>query len=701
MPWHQGTPASDLGIDWRGADDAAQADPGLCWAALTGFGTYRPADTQGLRQVLLELAPGASGPGLLAAIAQADRDAAAQQQGPWLRLAPATVLRLQAWATPAVDRFVVGWMRLDGFAASPLAPWVHRYRVALVAADESLPLPPPPPALADSGDNGDGDADGRCAAIDATRSEPVIGIIDFGCAFAHPSFRTTAADGSPGTRVRALWDMGRAHDGSGPWTACADFGHGREAHAPALGRLLADVQRQGLHGADAEGACYQRAGLDELLDPRRRWTHGTAVMNLAAGGLAPGGRADAASQADIVFVQLPRAAMEDLSGGWLGAHVVDAMHYLRRRAGGRQLLVNLSLGAYAGPHDGQSLLEQALDAMARHWDAVIVLAAGNARGRHLHAQAELAPGETAQLKWVLPASDATQSFLELWTSHVAASHHPAAAPLLHLRVDHPAVPAMPWLQAGGAAWYRADAQSPPVVSVLQVPGTRAGSGSLVRVSMAPTDRQAQLPRWGRTRAPSGHWTLSLHNPGDQALQVHAWIERDDPDRSPRSLRVQSLLQAPVGPFRRDDGATLTSAACGTHTLVVGSVAERGPGAAPRLAPDSSIGPARAGPRQGPDLVAPGLHLSPRGPVGLKVPANLSDARPVRVSGTSLAAPQVVRAAYRSLAAGVKGGAGTLLTHWFGGQPTPRSAASLPPLSRRDPRLGLGVLDRQGHFTPRR
>ncbi len=753
MGWQILAPAAQAGgIDWTdGAADAAakHADPYLFWAGLTGFGTYQSADAAGLRRAAIELAEHTDAGKFLHAIDAENLQRWHAGKPPVLQLAPHYRKALHQ-ANGETHRFFVARMDLDAFEASPLAAQVHSYRVSLVGGVEGAAGQAPSPAAAT-----EAPVLGQAARKKSGRGQrPVIGIIDTACAFAHPRFSRTAAGPSWSTRISHLWDMGREARAAGDplWSAVPDFGYGRETDGARLDSLIALAATTPGSAAPAaakvgnaavERRCYEAAGLPELLSPQRRWSHGTVVADFAAGSCpancacAPEQRCakannhDAAADADIIFVQLPADAVADLSCGWLSASVIDALNYIAQKAAGRPLVCNLSFGAYAGSHDGESLLERALDALARDAQGrlSLVLSAGNgrlvgrtptpAKGIGLHAGVRLAAVGTAAAKksfrWYLPANDSTQSFLEIW--YAAALPVPSAppatdrdttapAPDIEIVLDHDDAPGMPALRGPGGCWYsaaRSPTQQRPVASVLHVPGTHAGGAhGLILLALGPTDREVALPEWGQARAPSGYWTVRLRNRGGTPVDVHAWVERNDPDLSVRSQSAQShLFEMPAGQLSAEvgDEYTLTGQACGFETLVVGSRVEHDPDPM-RLALDSSVGPARRGGRQGPDLLAAGVRRAQVGLVGIEAAANLSGAQ-VRVSGTSIAAPRVARLIYNewvaSTAPTLNGSRGGSLQRWFGlPVVNPRPTKPPPKLARS---IGRGVLDDDGRPTP--
>ncbi|HET7864417.1 MAG TPA: S8 family serine peptidase [Burkholderiaceae bacterium] len=468
----------------------------------------------------------------------------------------------------------------------------------------------------------------------------VIGIVDDGCAFAHEQFRRAGGE----TRVRWLWCQDGTPDADGHlWTAPGGFDYGAEAPGE---RLMGPNDGP---GRTDEAEIYRRAGMAGLalgLPP-----HGTRVMDLAAGRVDPllrqvgeqaaGQHADPASvppdvagQADLVFVQMPRRAMQDASGAWLTVHVLDAVRYILARSDpAAAVVVNISLGAFAGPHDGSSLLEAALDELiAQHAPRLqVVVAAGNSFQMAVHAGLELPPGASRQLRWHVPVDDPTENFVEVWAAAAATPASPpghlalqalltppgAAHPSPVVEVGH----SVAWSGAGPAG---AAPARPACVLNQSAVGTPGSPARLVLVAMAPGQ--------------SGFWTLSLTNAGSAPLVIHAYIERDDslPGGRPRQALFVSDTEdqaAPVSPR-----CTLSSLATGRQTFVVGAHQWRD-GA---LASFSASGPSRdtsAGGRAGPDLTAPGT-AGPR--CGLFAAGAWSGGAWVPCQGTSMAAPVVAR-----------------------------------------------------------
>lgn len=167
----------------------------------------------------------------------------------------------------------------------------------------------------------------------------VVGVIDVGLDFTHPMFYT--ADGND-TRIKRAWVTS---DNSG--TPPSGFTYGTE---------LSSVSDLSNYQSSNSGA-----------------SHGTHVAGIAAGSAY--GSPDflgVADSAEIVFVET-------------GESVADELNYIFNYAKSvsKPAVVNMSLGSHIGPHDGTSLLDQAIDNLAKEGQ-IIVGACGNEGGTPMH-----------------------------------------------------------------------------------------------------------------------------------------------------------------------------------------------------------------------------------------------------------------------------------------------------------------------------
>lgn len=136
----------------------------------------------------------------------------------------------------------------------------------------------------------------------------------------------------------------------------------------------------------------------------------------------------AESVPNVVALQLPASTVVATSRASLGAHAMDAMHYIYNiealhtpvaETFKRPVVVNLSYGAIAGAHDDTSILEAAMDDLLtlRAHNTAIVLAAGNARETQTHISGNIEPDKVFAFNWTLPPSDAATITAQAWVDN--------------------------------------------------------------------------------------------------------------------------------------------------------------------------------------------------------------------------------------------------------------------------------------------
>jgi len=442
----------------------------------------------------------------------------------------------------------------------------------------------------------------------------VIGIIDDGCALAHPNFLLAgSAGGAPTSRILWLWDQGRS-DATGGWAPATGFSRGLQLDQATIDDALAGLHR---HGVVDEDAVYAQLGLDRT----ETATHGTHVMDIAAGnGRALMSTPGVAPDADLIFVQLPREAVR--SGGFaLDAAIVEGIRYIFKQAsslaGDPAVVVNISYGGYIGPHDGTSFVESALDAeLAARENRAAVVAAGNGFAADCHAAGKLRPGQTRKLRWIVKPEDPTENTLEVWYRGATELPLTLVAPdgtlLGPVGFNQGAMN----LVAGGALLGTVDHQQ----------DVQPSGSHRIRIILNPTglgDAKANT-----SLAPAGLWELRLSNGGSERVDIEAWIERDTAGRAGRARRRQSHFH----PGDAECWGTLASYATGRLAIGVGAYNT----ATGQVCRYSACGPTRDG-RQKPDVLAPAEEDA----VGRGIlSAAARSARPPRMSGTSAAAPVV-------------------------------------------------------------
>lgn len=494
------------GIDW-GPDGATDGyDPYLVWAEASRFAGYGPhGEEPQWIPVLVELAPGCT-----------IEDFARPEYRAWLRV-PAVYTQL---ACARALRFCTAWIARPFFPATrdpdgPLYGKVKRFELGLPVGRH---VEPP--------EDGPGPGDGE-----RLRGH-VMGLIDGGLAFANQAFLLPAVGLASGARAawhartRYLWRQDRQGVGHRP----LDLGYGHELRGADI---EAAVSANTFGGLVDEAAIYRHF---ELPDLRLAANHGTHVTDLACGpldvlariaNLPPGYSApaswqptgDAASRCDLVAVQLDWSNVIDTSGGSMNVSIMDALMYiLSRCADDARVVVNISWGTLAGPHNGSSVLEAAMDALVGLCGGrlQIVLPAGNGYQDRLHANATLAPGETLRLHWRQQPDDATQSFLELWV--------PPDATGLRISVQPPGGhPPLHDLQIGESrCWTGPDGQA---LAGVVFPATVATGtdATCALLALAPTFSFAS----GMGTAPCGTWVVEVTNQAALPATVDAYVERDD------------------------------------------------------------------------------------------------------------------------------------------------------------------------------
>ncbi|MDT7785972.1 MAG: hypothetical protein QOF58_4391, partial [Pseudonocardiales bacterium] len=376
----------------------------------------------------------------------------------------------------------------------------------------------------------------------------VVGIVDFGCDFAHENFRND--DGT--SRLLKLWDQNGSGDGEGA------FGYGTVHESAAINAALTEQEQDP----------YSALGYQP--DPNEP-AHGTHVMDIAAGnGRTPG----VAPASDLVFVDLAGSDIPFDGGAVVGSslgdsvQLLEALAFIFETAGGRPCSINVSLGTNGGPHDGTTLVEQGIDRLlTQKPNRSVCIAASNSFADGIHAAANVPANGSHDLTWQVFEDDDTQNELELWYSGEQE---------LALELVTPEGQSIGTLGLGESGTVTQAGKV--VLFAANRPRDPNNGDNAIGVFLSPS-------------MPSGTWTLKLHNENaTEKVPFHAWIERDDVG--------QSCFEEPL-----DNSHTVGSISCGHKTIVVGSydahVAEELP-----LSEFSSSGPTRDG-RRKPEVSAPG------------------------------------------------------------------------------------------------
>ena len=659
-PWNALPQGGITGTDWAAPEALENADPYLAWAETDRFSGYRlgTADDPEPRwlPIVIELAGDAEVIDLVRA-----------SQTRWLQIPPVYLGR------PGL-RFCTARVGKGFFRAlreqTRLCHLVQRYELGLPVEHHTGPLEHPATTTM-----------APTPVTDRLHGK-VMGLIDGGLALVHAHF--LRPDGSP--RVRHFWrqdntfgsgwpgDTARVRRPLDPARAGPTpglMGYGHEITAPALHAAMAAHMRDGLLDEDA---LYQQL---QLWDLAHHAHHGTHVMSQACGpirGVDTVGsedrvpdfspQQDAASACDLIAVQLDWSNVLDTSGGAMNVSILDGLLYiLSRCADEARVVVNISWGTLAGPHDGTSILEAAMDQLIDlHGGRLdIVVPAGNGYQSRTHANATLGSvgsndqSDTLTLNWRVQPDDRTQSFLELWLCDPALPDE--AIRDLCITVRPPghaqALPAIGVGQSG--VW--PSAQAPQCCLIFPQRSALGRQGTCALLALAPTfSHQADT-----TTAPFGVWQVTIKNHGLNPVVLDAYIERDDVAMGTHtgarqsyfedaaydtSGDLKSFIDDPENPTPIRRSGSFNSLSTGRHTVAVGGV-RHALGAldplarySPRLPDPDGTRPQRPGVKKEPDRLA--VTDDNAALWGIRGAGSRSGCSVVRLAGTSGAAPQIAR-----------------------------------------------------------
>lgn len=399
----------------------------------------------------------------------------------------------------------------------------------------------------------------------------VVGVIDYGGDFAHQNFRR--ADGT--SRLQFIWDQNGGNSPTSP------FGYGRE-HTSATLNLA-------LNQANPYSAIGYNPG------PK---SHGTHVMDIAAGNGRGTSTPGMAPDADLIFVNVTHdkdPESSDAVGKSFGDSVtlLEALKYIFDKAGSKPAVINVSLGTNGGPHDGSTLVEQGIDSLVNAApNRAVVIAASNSYDDGIHAHGTLAQAGTVDLGWDVHANLFSDVEMEIWFS--------------------------------GSDKIKVDLIAPNgVVLATVAPGEskQANIGTTLVAFVAnrlddPNNHDNMIGIFLAAGMPGGNYIVRLTGETIVSGEYHAWIERDNTFQS-------SFLP----PF--DNTLTIGSISCGKKLISVGSYDAHVAGRP--LSYFSSAGPTRDG-RKKPEVSAPGHNVwAAESRTGTGI---------TRKSGTSMAAPSV-------------------------------------------------------------
>lgn len=221
----------------------------------------------------------------------------------------------------------------------------------------------------------------------------IVGIVDYGCDFDHPNFKSNEK-----TRLLYLWDQ-NGEGGERP----KNYEYGNE-----FGR------------AQINTALSKQDPYNHLKNYYiEEDAHGTHVMDIAAGSSPAADYLGVAPGADLIFVDLRRPILQknmtavefaekELETLGSSRDLLDAVRYIFEKADEKKkpAVVNLSLAANGGGHNGTSLIESMFDDLLSNpspkYGRAIVIAAGNDYQKKLHTSGTITAVSPARIKVNIP-----------------------------------------------------------------------------------------------------------------------------------------------------------------------------------------------------------------------------------------------------------------------------------------------------------
>jgi subtilisin family serine protease len=212
-------------------------------------------------------------------------------------------------------------------------------------------------------------------------SDVLVCIIDSGIDWEHLDFR------DPGdttqSRILFIWDQLLTPQGgeSSPSEEDCDYG-------------VEYTQSQINDEIDGSPAGFVRS--------QDTYGHGTHVTGTAAGNgasLASRKYGGIAQDADIIVVKAGNSSFSI-------TNVINGLTYAQKKSEslGKPVVVNLSLGSDAGPHDGTGTKAQAIDNFTSSGSGrIVAVSAGNSGSKNIHISGSILNGNTAEITLTVPS----------------------------------------------------------------------------------------------------------------------------------------------------------------------------------------------------------------------------------------------------------------------------------------------------------
>jgi minor extracellular serine protease Vpr len=213
----------------------------------------------------------------------------------------------------------------------------------------------------------------------------IVGVVDFGFDYNHPTFYDT---------LRASYRIKRVWEPNGTGTPPAGYSYGAE---------ITDTNQIKARGTD-----------------NAEQTHGTCVAGMAAGsgfGSPTAGKfRGMAFDADLVMVGVRR---DKIGQQWLEGSFtdfLDGISYIFNYAAsvGKPCVVNISWGSQSGPHDGTTLLNEGFNNLTGP-GKILVMSAGNEGEEKIHLSKNFTAADTTLNTFLSFSSPAyKRTWIDVW-----------------------------------------------------------------------------------------------------------------------------------------------------------------------------------------------------------------------------------------------------------------------------------------------
>jgi len=392
-----------------------------------------------------------------------------------------------------------------------------------------------------------------------------LGIIDDGCPFAHWAFSDNTQVDKRDSRVKMFWDQsvyGLVSETPKKWRY-SDVVQPFEKHESVRGAIKRIETNRRPKVVNAPNTSYgsylnaetisdivSRLDQTEVDEPmlyqainykrlRRSATHGSLVSSIAGGttsGMATRSRIPTSPATfPIGFVQIPHEVTKDASGLWMAKKILDGLHVLidsfaiGASESDRKLVVNVSYGPQHGPHDGSSLLEEAMVELLKAYEHLwLCVPTGNSFESQTHCVLKPENPATSEVIWRIPPDNDRPNSVELWI--------PEQSKNLSVTLTPPASSGMPALQCkpGEAKTLKTsdDSVIPQAAIIFPTQTTRCARGTVVLLVIGPTSASGWAPP--EHSAPrselsiSGRWTISVQGESNRAkAEIRGYIVRND------------------------------------------------------------------------------------------------------------------------------------------------------------------------------